>query len=638
MASFPSDSPEFIDSVELLLEHGPDDENTALGDLLQQLEKLEEDENFGVLEKVAQALGTAVGKQKTWQTPFRELGILESVLKRLDQHNAPLSLQKQYLRVVGNCVADNDASREIVIRHMLTLVEFLTQAKLEELVPIALVVLFNLCNDFDPAKAGAAALRLDVHISGLLVAGKVPEGALDYATDLLNWTTEKLTAVQMKDGSSLKVFASVLKVTLQYDEDHYHEYVAILVHYLQDQEFQQLIATPELLDGLVVLMLDFEARLTSEEIAAVFQELAISKKEEKISSDETNVLLLSQLIASISAISATDAFAQDFNVRSPVVEQIRARLRTQANSPSTVCTCVILGNLAMSDEVCIDMVNIMQLHVTLGDILSSSKESALLFAAAGFMRHLTFPEANREILGDAGLLQVCNRLLLNTDPAVRGEAAAMLCKLVTNNFHNIMKVVYEKGGEIVTVDTPQVAGIGTSTEPTILDCIATQALAPSAPLPSTAMKNSMIELGRTIVTMLRYLGRAGAEEDVDAVRRQMFKVPLIARPVARLVRQRFYADARSEGLLGLGLMAQSAEGAARVIEEFKEDDGLLDAIKDFANGKDGGIEQQESTGGRDYQNAIVLLQALQNNWGDETDNTLRNDVATLQNELGKLMT
>jgi hypothetical protein len=94
----------------------------------------------------------------------------------------------------------------------------------------------------------------------------------------------------------------------------------------------------------------------------------------------------------------------------------------------------------------------------------------------------------------------------------------------------------------------------------------------------------------------------------------MFECPHVARPLAKLVRQRFYADARSEGLLGLGLMAQSPEGAARVIEEIKEDGGLLEAIKDFAEGKDGGVEQQGQAAGRDYQNAIVLLQALQNHW------------------------
>jgi hypothetical protein len=99
----------------------------------------------------------------------------------------------------------------------------------------------------------------------------------------------------------------------------------------------------------------------------------------------------------------------------------------------------------------------------------------------------------------------------------------------------------------------------------------------------------------------------------------MCECPDIARPLARLVRQRFYADARSEGLLGLGLMAQSNEGAARVIKELKEDDGLLEAIKDFAEGKDGGVEQQDRAAGRDYQNAMVLLQALQNHWVSDVE-------------------
>lgn len=502
--------------------------------------------------------------------------------------------------------------------------QYITACITSEVLQItALAVLFNLCNDFgmfntvrklflltqlDPAKAAAAALRLDSTISSDLALDKIPEAALDYAMDLLTWTTGNLTAVQLKDDVSLEIFTNILKVALQYDDERYHEYVAILVHYLQDPDFQQKVATPTLLDDLVSLMLDLESRVTPEDIEAVFKELSIAKSDETVTSEGTSVLLLTQLINSIAAISATDAFAQRFSVTSQVIEKIRTKLRAPADSPSTVCACVMLGNLAMSDEICIDMVSIMEIHVTLIGILSSSSRPALLFAATGFMRHLTFPEANRSVLVNAGLLQTCCRLLELSDPSVRGEAAAMLSKLVTNNFHNIEKVVYGKVGEPTST-----AGAQVVIESTILTHIVEQALAPSAPLPSTAMKNSMIELGRTIVAMLRHLGRPNAEKDVNAVRLEMFKVSKIARPLARLVRQRFYADARAEGLLGLGLMAQSPEGAACVIDELKDDGGLLEAIKEFANGQDGGAEQQSSATGRDYQNAMVLLQALRNN-------------------------
>lgn len=405
-----------------------------------------------------------------------------------------------------------------------------------------------------------------------------------------------------------------MKVTLNYDEDHYQEYVAIVVHYLQDPEFQAKVATPELLGDLITLVLDFESRLKPEENDAVFEELAISKSTERTTSDSTNVLLAAQLIGTISAVSATDSFAQRFNIRSPVIETIRAKLRATA-SPSTICACVILGNLAMSDEICIDMVRIMELHLSLDDILSSSTRPALLYAAAGFMRHLTFPEANRTILADTGLLQTCTILLKQKDAAVCGEASAIIGKLVTNNLHNIVKVVCEKVGETVIPNAHPIVGVEASTESTVLHQIVEQALAPAGPLPSTAMKNPTIELSRSIVTILRFLGKPNAEDNVDAIRQQMFSVPSLARPLARLIRQRFYADARSEGLLGLGLMAQSLEGAKLVIEEIKEDDGLLEAIKEFAEGKEGAGEQQTgSASGRDFQNAVVLLQALQNNW------------------------
>ena len=167
--------------------------------------------------------------------------------------------------------------------------------------------------------------------------------------------------------------------------------------------------------------------------------------------------------------------------------------------------------------------------------------------------------------------------------------------------------------ETVGPDT-EASDADVSADTVIFSHIVEQALVASKPLPSTTMKNPMIELGRTIVAMLRYLGRPNAEKDVEAVQIQILQVPQIARPIAQLVRQRFYPEARSEGLLGLGLLAQTLEGAAAIADEIKEDSGLLEIIKEHANATEEGLAQQNpSTASRDHQNAIVLLQALQNN-------------------------
>lgn len=433
---------------------------------------------------------------------------------------------------------------------------------------------------------------------------------MDYATDLLHSTTEKLTAAQLVDSVSLRVFDNILQVSLPYDEDHTQGYLTILVHYLQDPEFQQKIATEETVERLVDLMIDFSTRLSPEETQAVFQELATQIDPNKVTSEETDVIVMVRLASSLAAVSALDAFVHNVKLQSSLVEKISQLLTSSVKTPSAICACVMLGNLATSDQVCIDMVNGtggVEFHEALIRTLSDNKEPALLYAAAGFMRHLAFPEVNRPILGTCGLIETCCKLLTNEDPSVRGEAAAIICKLVSNCFPNIEKMMYEGIPDgIVPVQLPDIEA---PAHPTILYHVVTQALAPSGPLPSTTMKNPMIELGRTIITILRYLRQPKAEEDVDAVARDVFKTPAIARPIARLVRQRFYADARSEGLLGLGLMAQSQEGAVNVVKEMEADGGLLEAIKEFAVEQKGG-QESDAAAGRDYQNAVVLLHGL----------------------------
>ncbi|KAF2799588.1 ARM repeat-containing protein [Melanomma pulvis-pyrius CBS 109.77] len=632
MPQFSSDSEEFLSELESYLSRGPADQGLQLSEIPDRLSKLVSDDEVEIAKNAVQLLGTAVGQQKEWQLPFQGSGILAYVVQQLDLKTTPTGLCKQYLRVIGNCVADNDTNREAVMKNAAALIPCLKE---EELTFTAFAVMLNLCNDFEPAQTQVASLRLDNIIAELLEQDRIPEEAIDYATDLLAWSTEKLTPVQLKDATSVNTFGCILRLSSQYDEDHYHEYVAILVHYLQDPEFQQTVATAEILEKLLDLMLDFEARLTPEEVQGVFRSLSVQTDSSKISSEDTSTLLMLQLVNSLSSISASDAFVKNFSIRSPVVKKVRSKLLSLATSPATVCACVILGNLATSDQVSIDMVEDMGLHLTLLGILSSRREPALLYAAAGFMRHLVFPEENRIVLGEAGLIETCCHLLMNKDPSVRGEAAAILCKLVSNNFQNIEKVVYEAMPDDIT--PAQLSGVELPPHPTILYHIATQALVSTTPLPSTSMKNAMIEIGRTIIAILRYLGQANAEQDIEPVLRHMFKTPLVARPVARLVRQRFFAEARSEGLLGLGLMAQSHEGAVAVVEELKSDDALLEAIKEFATSPNEEGQQVGSSLGRDHQNTLVLLHGLATNGVNAMDISLKSDVDSLREELSKLL-
>ncbi|KAF2661150.1 hypothetical protein K491DRAFT_587677 [Lophiostoma macrostomum CBS 122681] len=551
-------------------------------------------------------LGTAVGQSKSWQVPLRASGVLAHASRHVSSSKVSLALRRQYLRVIGNCVADNDDNREAAVRDLNQLIACMQQ---DELTTTTLAVIFNLCNDFEPAQVEAAKLRLDSTIVGRLVANQIPEEAFDYAAELITWTTEKLSPAQIQDATSIATCDHILDIILQHDEDHYHEYVAVCTYYLQDPEFQKSIGTSDRMVKLLNLARDYESRLEPEERRAVFEVLATQQDPQKGPSDDHTILLLAQLINAISAISASDAFAQSLDIRSPHAESITTNLFNTPVAPSTVCDCMIVGNLATSDETSIYIVDVLHFDRNLNEILLMQEEPALLYAAAAGMRHLAFPEKNRSRLRDVTI--TCGRLLAKIhDPSVRGEAAALLGKLVSDNIQNTKSVIWDTiSDSTVPVTQP---GVVPPDRPTLLHIIVVQALAPSAPLPSPSMKNAMIELGRVIVTMLRYLAKRKPGDDADPVLAQMYETPLIARPIARLVRQRFYADARAEGLLGLGLMVQSKHGATCVMDELKADGGLLTAIKEMVTETEQKQDEQANAAalGRDHQNALVLMHGL----------------------------
>ncbi|KAJ4305176.1 hypothetical protein N0V90_000707 [Kalmusia sp. IMI 367209] len=628
----PSDNPkQALVDLEGFLNKGPQTEYQELSNIAAWLKQLDSAHGSETDVKVVQLLGTAVGKQwdekHAWQVPYREFGVLAQVLRNLNPSTTSPSLANQYLRVIGNSVAYN-----VVSEHFNKLVRCLENPGLTR---TALAVLYNYGQDFEPGNIQAAKVRLDKVIAQYLASDRIPEEAVDFATTILNRTTEKLTPAQLGDNTSLEVFNDILKTSAQYDEDHFQDYLAILVHYLQDPEFQQKVATPDTVQTLFDLLLDFEFNeLTKDEMQIIMQELTTQNNPNETESDETSIILMVRLVNSVSALSATDSFVQNITLESRIVQRLKTKLLSPEVTPSSVCACIVLGNLATSDSVCINMVQKLGLHVALNTILATRQEQAFLYAATGFMRHLTFPESNRPILGEAGLVQICCHLLTKEDPSIRGEAAAILCKLVTNCFPNIRIVVFDTLPHNITL--VQLPGVDTSAQPTILHHIVIQALVPSAPLPSTTMKNPMIELGRTLIAILRYIRRPNQMEDVDNPAHHIFNTPAVARPIARLIRQRFYADARSEGLLGLGLVAQTQEGARCIVAEIEADNGLLGAIKEFAGDQRDAQKSNESAG-RDYQNAVVLIHGLSSNGGDIMKATMRSDVETLQAELSKLM-
>jgi hypothetical protein len=148
--------------------------------------------------------------------------------------------------------------------------------------------------------------------------------------------------------------------------------------------------------------------------------------------------------------------------------------------------------------------------------------------------------------------------------------------LVMYSFENIRHVITESIPDSVTPAT--IPGYEIIKAPSILYHMVSQAFVKTAPLQSSSMKNASIELGKAISSMVFLLSRTDDPEAATLLSR-MYTTPLLARPVVSIFRQKFFPPLRQPALVGLSIMAQSADGVACLLDVI--DEGFVDALNEF---------------------------------------------------------
>ncbi|KAF2814477.1 uncharacterized protein BDZ99DRAFT_437434 [Mytilinidion resinicola] len=609
--------------------------NQGLEAIPKRLEEFEKQGLTGICHHALESLGTKAGKNDIWRDAYRTTGILEYSLQKV-KSGTTASLAKQHLRVIGNSVADNDTNRSVALEALESLINCIW---VEELTITALGAIFNLCYDYPPGENRAAKLRLDNIVANHIACNRIPESGIDTAGELIALTSESLSAPELVDDTSLSTLSQLLDAILPPTasvETHparlpIDQILELCAPYLSNNDLL-LKLPPSEAERLLNILWETEPFDPAAQ-RALYQALnhPLDKQDEESSFRSTRLL-----INGICAISATEAFSRTYDLQSAFMKKVTSKVLSLSLekdlsllAPSTICACTILGNLAISDAVCIEMVN-MDLHRPPIRILSTSQESALLHVTAGLLRHLTFPRHNRERLGNAGLINSSCRLLLNPSPAVRGEGAAILCKMVDDDARHTQQYIIE-----IVQDAVLTTPTDPPHQPTILEFMTNQSLAPSGPLPSTSMKSVNVEVGKAIVAMLKCLINTQTL-DLGLLHR-MYQTPLLAEPLKRLARQQIFAEARSEAIFGLGLMLLSAEGAASFLAGEHDNVALVDSLRSLFAAESGGNETAGVQLQRDRKNVLVVISGLWKHGADIMDTPLKKRVEALHSELAPFM-
>jgi hypothetical protein len=279
---------------------------------------------------------------------------------------------------------------------------------------------------------------------------------------------------------------------------------------------------------------------------------------------------MNQVLSDISALP-------EFAARCPVNSTMSSYLRKWLSSPQLqlqVCACIMLGNLARSDEVCEEFVQKSRIHKPLMDILTTATDSQVLYAAVGFLKNLALPARNKVELGNADLIEILPRLwAMDTLPQIQYSAISLARQLLIGNFANVLRISAPLSAD---PDSPA----NEKSRLSVLISIFSRSDAEPV----------RMEIARALAAVCRVLAARTPAPGTDVAalqtrRRELFERHRdIGTPLSFLVSQTKWPVVRSEGWFVLALLARTEEGV-QCVADIMHDIDVFTPLMDLMTGK-----------------------------------------------------
>jgi hypothetical protein len=373
------------------------------------------------------------------------------------------------------------------------------------------------------------------------------------------------------------------------------------VLYLNHLKFQQALITQGALDTILAVLVDSYTRFDSHP--------SINPS----TADEEDAKALAQMRSSLNQVLSDVSALPEFREAVPITSIFTASLRRWLSSPQLqlqVCACIMLGNLARSDEACIEFVHVSKVHVPIVAILTTANDSQLLHAALGFLKNLALPLKNKGIIGacgqdDAGIFNILPRLwILDTLQQIQFSSVSLARQLLIGTYDNVRAITKRLSED---PDSPANNRSKLSLLMALFD--------------RTDVEPIKMEIARLITAVCRTFYSTQSyrgEAELKRIRESFLVVhPDFARPLSFMVSQTKWPVVRSEGWFVLALMARTPE-SAQFISDLMQDVTVFQPLVELLTGR-GIIDYQPSS----YSSSTIdsLSPTSSSNWESSPNST-----------------
>ena len=434
-----------------------------------------------------------------------------------------------------------------------------------------------------------------------------------------------MDSVDQSPEQSVEVFLAVAS-NPSIEFDNYVSLVEAAVAHLKHDSFQRRIVVEDLLDlPLKLLAQSYTPPRTILEPQTSGSAIAPPPSRDPPEEEQVTTMRNS-LIQVLSDVSALPEYGVRYaSMDSPHTNTLRRWLKAP-HAQLQLCSCIMLGNLARSDQTCQALVSQVQVHKELINILRTSKDTQVLFSTLGFLRNLALPIQNKDILGEANVVAAAAKFW-TTDvlPYLAQTAVGLARQVINSSLPNVRRI-------LASLSSDEESPAHSKTYLSLMLLLFDKS-------DDTTIK---VEISRTIAAILRTIHSSSQQDqmNVDNLLERLFSLhDDIGKPLAMMVSQSRWPIIRSEGWFAMALMARSTGGSAAiepVLQEIEVFGALEATVRGEAyaaegiehrslsilesetptgdTGEAGSQQTQNATmAGRDRENAMVLVNEILRN-------------------------
>ncbi|KAI8639876.1 armadillo-type protein [Parasitella parasitica] len=378
------------------------------------------------------------------RSPLGDAGIIENLAKSLNEASGKqLNFQIQALRVLGNLCFDNENNRKRVKDAGIVpiVARYLTETPRLDLTRTVCGFYLNSSMDYAPIQIEIAESGAAKSLVNLIKPEKVDDEALIIPEeDISIIMAAKVLDNIVAEESARKIIATPYTIKA---------YIARIKHY-SHQYTDNLDMLENLTDTLLQLIIDDDdlqnVIIDCGELDFLLEFLEDTEFELDDKQDKDKLKKIRENMNKITIFAAsTDSKMEELYKN----DRILSKLLAMAKSKSEVvhqCAIYVLGNLARTDQHCIELVENYNLSKLLLDLYQTTDNAMSQYVILGCLKHLCLPPSNKVIIGNGNCLEILSPTIDETKDMLKRNqflTIGIIKLLCASNYENSKRIIQE---------------------------------------------------------------------------------------------------------------------------------------------------------------------------------------------------